>query len=183
MNRDERRLFFALWPDPEVRTRLAAVARRWTRRPIADHKLHMTLLFLGGRSPQEQACFCQAASAVECEPFELELDYLGAWPRAGIQWLGTSRLCGVLSGLVERLTAVSEPCGFEAEKRPFVPHITLARRVRHPKVKTGLEAIRWPVHDFVLLESVSDDGGSRYEVLQRWPFAKDISEPKDGPQS
>jgi 2'-5' RNA ligase len=165
-----RRLFFALWPDAQVRGQLAAVSRRWVKRPVADDKLHMTLLFLGQRSEQEQACFCQAASKIQCEPFELKMDYLGGWPRAGIQWLGTSQIPGVLSGLVGSLTAVSEACGFEAEKRPFFPHITLARKVRHPKVKAGLEAIRWPVRDFVLVESVAVEAGVSYRVLQRWPF-------------
>jgi len=172
-----RRLFFALWPDARVRVQLAAVSRHWVRRPVANDKLHMTLLFLGRRSEQERACFCQAASKIQCEPFELQMDYLGGWPRAGIQWLGTSQIPGVLSGLVDGLTAVSEPCGFEAEKRPFVPHVTLARKVRHPKVKAGLEAIRWPVQDFVLIESVAVEGGAGYEVLQRWRFEKNGSEP------
>jgi 2'-5' RNA ligase len=165
-----RRLFFALWPDPQVRAQLAAVARHWARRPIADDKLHMTLLFLGGRSEQERTCFCQAASEIQCEPFDLQLNYLSGWPRAGIQWLGTSQIPGVLSGLVDSLTAGLGPCGFEAERRPFVPHITLARKVRKPKVKAGLEAIHWPVRDFALVESAVVEGGARYEVLQRWPL-------------
>ena len=165
-----RRLFFALWPDAQLRARLAAVSRHWARRPVTDDKLHMTLLFLGRRSEQERVCFCQAASKIQCEPFELHLDYLGGWPGAGIQWLGTSQVPSVLSGLVDSLTAVLEPCGFEAEKRPFVPHITLARKVRQPKVKAGLKAIRWPLRDFVLVESAAVGGGVRYEVLQRWPF-------------
>ena len=165
-----RRLFFALWPDAQVRVQLATLSRHWARRPIADDKLHMTLLFLDRCSDQERACFCQAASKIKSEPFELQMDYLGGWPRAGIQWLGTSRVPGLLSDLVDSLTAVLEPCGFEAERRPFVPHVTLARKVRHPKVKAGLEAIRWPVRDFVLVESAAVKGGARYEVLQRWPL-------------
>jgi len=165
-----RRLFFALWPDGQVRAQLAEVSRHWTRRPVADDKLHMTLLFLGSRSEQERVCFCQAASKIRCEPFELYMDCLGGWPRAGIQWLGTSQLPDALSGLVAGLTAVLEPCGFAAGKRPFVPHITLARKVRHPKVKAGLEAIRWSLRDFVLVESAVVEGGARYQVLQRWPF-------------
>jgi 2'-5' RNA ligase len=119
-----RRLFFALWPDAEVRAQLAGVARRWTRRPVADEKLHMTLIFLGQRNEQNVACFRQAASAVQVEPFELQLDYLGGWPRAGIQWLGSSRVPGGLSQLVKS-------------------------------------------------ESVSSDGGARYEVLERWVLEKD----------
>ena len=169
-----RRLFFALWPDAEVRAQLSAVARRWTRRPVADEKLHMTLIFLGQRNEQEVACFRQAASAVQGEPFELQLDYLGGWPRAGIQWLGGSRVPGELPQLVKSLTMALQPCGYEAEKRPFVAHITLARRVRRPKVRTDLEAIHWPVRDFALVESVSADSGARYEVLERWALEKNI---------
>ena len=167
-----QRLFFALWPDAQVRAQLAAVSRRWARRPVAGDKLHMTLLFLGRRSEQERACFCQAASRIKCEPFELQMDYLGGWPRAGIQWMGTSQIPDVLSGLVDSQTAVSESCGYQAEKRPFVPHVTLARKVRQPKVKAGLEAIRWPVQDFVLVESVAVEGGAGYEVLQRWSLKR-----------
>jgi len=167
-----RRLFFALWPDARVRTQLVAFSRHWKKRAVADDKLHMTLLFLGRCSEWERACFSQAASKVECQPFELYLDYLGGWPKSGIQWLGASQIPGVLSGLVGSLTAEMEPCGFEAEKRRFVPHITLARKVRQPKVKTGIEAICWPVRDFVLVESAVVEGGVGYEVLQRWPFEK-----------
>ena len=167
-----RRLFFALWPDAQVRAQLVEVSRHWARRPVADDKLHMTLLFLGGCSEQERICYSEVASSIRCKPFELYLDYLGGWPRAGIQWLGASQMPEALAGLVASLTTVLAPCGFEAEKRPFVAHVTLARKVRQPKVKAGLEAIRWPVRDFVLVESAVDAGGSRYEVLQRWPLEK-----------
>jgi 2'-5' RNA ligase len=168
-----RRLFFALWPSAQVRAQLATVARGCSSRPVPEEKLHLTLVFLGQRDAQQTACFCQAAAGVRCEPFELQLDYLGGWPRAGIQWLGSSRMPESLTELVRGLTRNLQPCGYEAEKRPFVAHITLARRVRHPKVKSGLEAIRWPVSDFVLVETVAGSGGARYQVLQRWALAED----------
>jgi 2'-5' RNA ligase len=41
-------------------------------------------------------------------------------------------------------------------------------------VKAGLEAIRWPVGDFVLVESAAFEGGAGYEVLQRWPLEKNL---------
>ncbi len=169
-----RRLFFALWPDPQVRAQLAAASRRWTKRPVRHDKLHMTLVFLGSRSAEEQACFCSAASQIDCQAFEIQMDYLGGWARAGIQWLGASQVPGALSDLVGKLTAALAACGLEAEKRPFVPHITLARKVRRPRVQAGLDAIRWPVRDFVLLESVVGDAGTRYEVLQHWPLQDSV---------
>ena len=63
-----------------------------------------------------------------------------------------------------------EPCGYQAEQRRFLAHVTLARKVKKPLIKAGLEAIHWPVRDFVLVESLPADGGVRYEVLERWPF-------------
>jgi 2'-5' RNA ligase len=165
-----QRLFFALWPDPEVRRQLADASGRWSKKPVAEDKLHITLIFLGEQSPQQRDCCCQAASTVHGEAFELRLDFLGFWPRPGIQWLGSSDIPAALPDLVERLQAALQPCGYRAEKRPFVPHVTFARRVRKAPVKTGLEAICWPVSDYALVESVVTEGRASYRVLQRWPL-------------
>ncbi len=167
-----RRLFFALWPDPEVRSQLASASHQWARRPVAEANLHMTLAFLGARTEQEQHCFCEAVSIIECEPFELQLDYLGGRAKSGIQWLAASRIPEALPELVSSLNAALELCGYQPEQRRFLPHITLARKVKKPLIKAGLEAIHWPVRDFVLVESLPVEGGVRYEVLERWPFAK-----------
>jgi 2'-5' RNA ligase len=165
-----RRLFFALWPDADVRRQLAEISHRYCKRPVADAKLHLTLVFLGLRTPEEHQCFCEAAEGVHGEPFELRLDYLGGWPRRGIQWLGSSQRTAALSELVERLEQAFEPCGFQAEKRPFVPHITLSRKTKRPQVKADLDAIQWQVREFALVESVAGQQGAEYRVLQCWPL-------------
>ncbi len=168
---DTRRLFFALWPSPDVRRQLARVAHSWTRHPVADANLHMTLLFLGGRTARELGCFCEAAGNLQGEAFELQLDYLGNWARPRIQWLGTSCIPPALLQLVDTLQQALASCGVEPEKRPFVPHVTLSRKEKNPRVKAGLEPVHWQVRDFVLAESVSAQGGVRYAVVQRWPLA------------
>jgi 2'-5' RNA ligase len=174
VNQDQaatRRLFFALWPDEGVRRQLAAAARRWCRKPVSDDKLHITLIFLGDQDGEQQTCCAETAAGVRGAGFELELDYLGFWPRAGIQWLGSSRVPPALPALVEALGgALAAACDYQPERRPFVPHVTLARRVRRAPVKAGLEAIHWPVSDFALVESVMVDGRPLYRVLQRWPL-------------
>jgi RNA 2',3'-cyclic 3'-phosphodiesterase len=113
-----QRLFFALWPDEQVRARLADAARRWTRKPITDERLHLTLVFLGNRSAAERQCFSEAAATIAGEPFELTLDYLGAWPRRGIRWLGTTHIPEALFALVQELNRVLPPCGYQVEARP-----------------------------------------------------------------
>jgi len=165
---DTRRLFFALWPDADVRQQLASLSHHWTRHPVADKNLHMTLLFLGGRTAGELGCFCEAAANLQGETFDLRLDYLGNWAKPRIQWLGTSCIPPVLPQLVDKLQQVLAPCGIESGKQRFVPHVTLSRKEKTPRVKADLEAVHWPVRDFVLAESVSVEGGVRYDVLERW---------------
>jgi len=173
---DTRRLFFALWPDPGVRQQLARASRQWTRHPVAAANLHMTLLFLGGRTARESGCFREAAGNLQSETFDLQLDYLGNWAKPRIRWLGTSCIPPALPRLVDKLQQVLAPCGIEAGKQRFVPHVTLSRKEKSTRVKTGLEAIHWQVRDFVLAESVSTEDGVGYDVLERWPLGDSTGE-------
>jgi 2'-5' RNA ligase len=167
---ETQRLFFALWPDNGVRRRLAELARQCSRRPVPEGNLHMTLLFLGERSRQERDCFSAAAGGVEGERFTLALDFLGGRARSHIQWLGSSDTPQALLALLRELVGVLQPCGFEPEKRRFLPHVTLSRKVKIPRFRAGLEPLLWPVDAFVLVESVPEPEGVRYQVLERWPL-------------
>ncbi len=174
-----RRLFFALWPDAGVRQQLAAAARHWTRYPVAAANLHMTLQFLGARTAAEMACCCEAAGQLQGEAFELQLDYLGGWTKPRVQWLGTSHIPPALLQLVEQLQAALLPCGIAAAPRRYVPHVTLSRKEKNPRIQAGLTPVCWQVRDFVLAESVSTPQGVRYDVLQRWAFANGSRETGD----
>ena len=167
----KKRLFFALWPDDVTRARLAAAAHQWARRPVPADNLHITLQFLGACNTEQQACYAQAASTVQCTAFDLQLDYLSGWPRKHIQWLGTSHLPTALTDLVETLDQVLEGCGYQPEKRRFVPHVTLSRNEKKPLTKVDLPAIDWAVNEFVLAESVGGPDGVHYMVRARWPLA------------
>ncbi len=163
-----RRLFFALWPSASVQAQLAAAARRWTHHPVPTDNLHMTLEFLGDCTEAEIQCYTEAVSDIQCEPFELQLDCLGGWPRRGIRWLGCSHIPEALPALVRDLQTVLRPCGLKPDERTFVPHVTLSRKERNPPLETDVEPIFWPVTDFVLVESKPCIDGVQYAVLQRW---------------
>lgn len=164
----KRRVFFALWPDDAVRRQIASLAREVCERPVPAANLHMTLLFLGMQDAAALDCFRQAAGQVQGAPFELTLDRYGGFARKRIQWLGASVLPAVLAELVENMALGMAGCGFEAEKRPFVPHITLSRKAKKPLEGLVPEPVVWPVREFVLAESVSTPEGVRYPVLERW---------------
>lgn len=163
-----RRLFFALWPGDVTRAALAGLAGECSPHPVAAANLHMTLHFLGACTAEQQQCYSKAVSAVRFEQFEIKLDYLGGLPRSHIQWLGSSAPPAALFGLVDTLGQALATCGYQLEKRPFVPHITLSRRVKKPVTKAGLAAIRWVVNDFALVESIAGEHGVRYLVQARW---------------
>jgi 2'-5' RNA ligase len=164
----KRRLFFALWPDDAVRAQIAAASRAVCKRPVSEANLHLTLCFLGMQDEQARQCFCDAAGQVQGAPFTLLLDRYGGWVRKRIQWLGASAAPVALGELVNALNEALAACGIEAEKRPFVPHLTLSRKATNPRTGPVPEVIHWPVNDFVLVESVPTPDGVRYVVLERW---------------
>lgn len=163
-----RRLFFALWPDASTRRLLARAARDWSHHPVAAENLHMTLHFLGACSAEEQRCYIDSVSGILFKPFDINMDYLGSWPRSGIQWLGVSQAPEALGRLVASLGEALAACGYRPDKRHFVPHVTLSRKEKNPRTRAGLPPLRWRVNELVLAESVAVDGGVRYRVRERW---------------
>jgi 2'-5' RNA ligase len=169
----KRRLFFALWPNPAVRTGLARasalVYAHASGRAVPDENLHITLAFLGNVDADIATCVRQGAAGLAAEGFELVIDRAGWWKRTGILWLGPSRAPAALNRLVKGLWAALEPCGFWPDFRDFHPHLTIARRCRRA-VLADFEPVTWPISAFTLLESHTGQRGARYMVIESWPL-------------
>jgi 2'-5' RNA ligase len=168
-----RRLFFALWPDDDVRAALAALARqpiqRQARRVVADN-LHLTLAFPGNVTARVQACLEEAAGRLTGASFELSIDRLGYWPGPRILWAAPSVTPPELWSLATSLREVLAACGLEPENRPYQAHITLARKASRALTVTRTAPIPWSIRQFCLVESVSEPAGVRYRVLRIWPL-------------
>ncbi|MGD8843101.1 MAG: RNA 2',3'-cyclic phosphodiesterase [Gammaproteobacteria bacterium] len=170
MSRDDEarhRLFLALWPDDATRARLAQAARQWSRHPVPDANLHMTLHFLGACTAAEQECYINVISGISFEGFEIIMDCIGGKSRSGIRWLSASRLPEALARLVANLGNALETCGYQPEQRRFLPHVTISRKEKRPRTRTELPALHWQVREFALVESLAVPGGVRYEVRAR----------------
>lgn len=166
-----RRLFFALWPDGELRKQLALwldehVPRHAGRR-VATENLHATLAFLGSVDAGRQTCIERAADAIRGEAFELQLDQVGYFRRPQVIWLGCSVIPPALSALAGALAAAGTACGIDMDARPFAAHLTVVRKARRP-VAASLAPLAWRVTRFVLAESVTASAGVRYQVLREW---------------
>jgi 2'-5' RNA ligase len=168
---EQIRCFFALWPADELRTKLATLTRETVKKrgkPVQPGNLHITLAFLGNINIESLDCYLQQAENVRFSPFELVLDEVGYFPRPKVFWAGASEMPDALSQLHFDLNQQVSACGYEPEKRPFVPHITLARKC--PFMKRGeLDSpLNWQVDRFCLVQSHTYPEGVQYEVMHEW---------------
>jgi 2'-5' RNA ligase len=166
------RLFFALWPGEPQRAALAGVQRglRKHRGRLAHPEdLHTTLVFLGDIKADRRACAEAAADGVRAAPFELTLDRCGSFPRAGILWCGASERPQSLLDLLHALNGGLLGCGFKPERRPFIPHVTLARKARPLQARELDPPIAWPVAEFRLVLARPGER-PRYQPVRSWPL-------------
>ncbi len=167
---DTRRLFFALWPDPDISERLMSAARAahvsCGGRVMRRETLHLTLVFVGDVAEPVVEILRRAASNVRAERFCLNLDRLGCWRHNGIVWAGCAA-SPPLIGLVAQLAGNLSGSGLQLERRDFAAHLTLLRNARCAALPV-LAAIAWPVSEFVLVESRAT--GAAYDIIGRWPL-------------
>jgi 2'-5' RNA ligase len=167
-----RRVFFALWPDDQVRWALAEVQRSLplSGRPVKPVNLHITLAFVGNVEEEQMQGMAQAAGQVSNPAFSVAFDRLGYFRKPQILWLGASRSPEALYSLQRSLSDAIAPFGYEAGQ-DFRPHITLARKSRplpqfesHHKVSP----VFWQVNQFALVESQLTESGPTYSVLRTY---------------
>jgi 2'-5' RNA ligase len=166
------RLFFALWPDDEVRAQLA----RWSRelravcggRPTRPENLHVTLAFLGNVEDARVAEVERAAGEVAPRAIPLVVDQPGYWKHNRIAWAGASVVPTGIEVLVADLRSALTKSSIGFDSKGFVSHVTLLRDAREPKAMPALAPIDWRLDGFSLMRSVTLPRGSRYEVLKSW---------------
>ena len=168
------RLFFALWPDAQVRADLAQAAQRMRRvvegRRSRDDSLHLTLAFLGD---VDAACLPHLLAPprdVFTTAFLLTLNKWGCWSHNGVAWAAPSHTPDSLRELVENLEVWLRSAGFELEYRGFTPHVTLVRKAQCAPLPDAMMPVAWQVSEFALIHSQRRPGGSRYRALGVWPL-------------
>ncbi len=168
----KRRLFFALWPDDQLLTRIVRATRAEVRgtggKPTPSENLHMTLHFLGPTPDDLIAPLIERISAMPFDPFELTLNQYGYWQRARTLWLGVDETPPALAELARDLGRISHELGLPRNRRVFIPHMTLARKVNRLTPKEPPPPMNWHVNEFLLVDSTLGGRHSRYTILEHF---------------
>jgi 2'-5' RNA ligase len=168
------RLFVALALPASVQAALAdwgdAAAPPGMRR-LPPANLHMTLAFLGSRPDADADAVADVVRAVARPVGELSVDRALWLPpkRPGVLSvaLSASQALGELHS--DLVAALVDAIGFEPERRPLRPHVTVARARGHERLRaTELEPpppLTFTPEALVLYRSHTGPGGARYEAL------------------
>jgi RNA 2',3'-cyclic 3'-phosphodiesterase len=147
---------------------------RW----VQEASLHLTLKFLGEVAAERADPIATAldAAVAAARPFEVGLGGIGAFPslaRPRVVWLGVEAH-PALELLANDVEVALATFGFEAELRPFQPHITLgrakqgARPAAFGKLEKLAERVSYeavvPVRSVDLMESELRPEGAVYHV-------------------
>jgi len=161
------RLFLALWPDDEVRARLAGAQRAWgwPRRAVCvpPQQLHATLHFLG--EVDEPAVPALVAGLPPALRFTLRLARAALWPR-GLAVLEADEVPPALAQLHAALAALLRAQGLRVEARRLRPHVTLARHALGAAEPADFAPLDWAVQGYALVRSHAGPP-LRYEVVAR----------------
>lgn len=164
---------------------------RW----VAPDILHLTLLFLGETDPaQVPALTAALAEAFDRPSFDLRVAGGGTFPPerpARVAWVGVEDWGteGELAALQQAVTeAAIAGAGFVPEKRPFTPHVTVARTDNWPRDAAqkfaaafpGEVGPPFPVERGLLYESKLSSAGARYFQVAEFPL-RPPAEPGDEP--
>jgi RNA 2',3'-cyclic 3'-phosphodiesterase len=188
---EQWRVFYAIdLPEP-VRQRLAEHTRRlreavpeaqasWTR----PENVHLTLKFLGEipTSRAERLSLAASLATEGLEPFKISIEQAGVFPEHGpprVLWIGLRDQQGKLGRLQARLDDECAEAGFPKEKRPFHPHLTLAR-LRKPQHARTLASVHKDmefgpvemiVSELLVIRSELSSAGSKYSTISRHPLS------------
>ncbi|MBF0309012.1 MAG: RNA 2',3'-cyclic phosphodiesterase [Magnetococcales bacterium] len=150
---------------------------RW----VTPEHYHLTLRFLGDTSSTGlrsiEALMEEVAHRSPALP--LQLDQWGSFPdrrRTRVIWAGVSG-----EGLADLVSLANELMRLfpSHERKPFAPHITLARAPINPlalprdwELRHPLSAMPWLAGEIHLMASTLTPTGSRYQILKSAALAK-----------
>ena len=171
------RVFFALWPDDAGRRALtdwqSPLVKLCGGKAMRPETMHNTLVFLGNVAVDRLEALVLVAQETAGTAFNLRFDEARYWRHNHIVYAVPGEVPVQLTQLVQSLQQHLRRHRFSFDQREYKPHVTLLRHANcNGAPLSEMPAFAWPVHDFVLVQSLSDENGARYQVLARFPLHK-----------
>jgi len=174
------RLFIAVNFDNAVKEQLLEIQEQLRSQSTRGNftrleNLHLTLAFLG-ETPEEKVpsllkIIDKTINDVQTLPFEVSFTHTGCFTHSHkeLWWIGADETCqglgrlrAIHGELIKRLT----DAGFSVDKRPFNPHITLGREVKHLRpITLNCNEIKVKVDRLSLMKSEHIGGKLTYTEL------------------
>jgi 2'-5' RNA ligase len=184
------RSFLAFELPRAIKETLSAVSGEMKRFPldlrwVKVDNIHLTVVFLGNIRPEQRRGVEQTVEKV-CKafgPFDMALSGTGVFanrrhPR--VLWVGLVGDVDRMGRFREYLQEGLAPIGIRQEKRPYRPHLTLARfrkgsRPGAPldqllEAYEGFQTPPWPLDELILFRSDLQPRGAVYTRLASWPL-------------
>ena len=165
MNDCMRKVFFALWPEGDLRSRLEKLQEPIKKgRKVPEDSLHLTLHFVG--QVESIDCLLEQAEKIRFSPGSIDLEGYGVFKKARVLWAGPVQWSKEIVTLSTACREAAKTCGYPAHTERFRPHVTLARKVPQLPELPTYKPVQWDFQTFSLVESNSTDHGVHYRVLQ-----------------
>ena len=189
------RLFIALDLDPDIRKRIGEFREQMRAyapdvRWLGPETFHITLQFLGETEKLDE--IRKALQPINCAAVPLTFRGTGFFPTPRsprVFWVGIDSDEN-LQRLANSVGAALKPLGFERDRGPYKPHLTLARAgsgrpkpVRGEHSAPGLRALAiklealapsdfgtMTAREFCLYESKLSPRGAQYTKLSQYPL-------------
>ena len=187
------RLFVALDLDDDAIQAIAAVQQRVAKALEANRsitqvdpaRMHLTLVFLGEIAEATVPAIVDTLSAsIDVRQFAAEFQGLGVFPTRGaprVLWLGVAAGAEQIVEVQRAVASRVERLGVALERRPFHPHLTLARwrtsrtsrtsrpsdRQRALSIDTHKPVARVNIDHATLYQSRRSPAGPTYTALTR----------------
>ena len=186
---DQIRTFIAIEIPSRIRERIAQLQERllavdcqasW----VKPANIHLTLKFLGDISRVRMSDVISGVERAGAAgaPFELEIEGCGCFPsprNPRVFWIGLHEdETNSLAKLYAAIESEMARSGFTRDKKPFSPHLTIAR-LRSPRnarvlaeqlQSIGFEAERFTTRDVIVMKSDLNPSGSIYTPLAKIAF-------------
>jgi len=170
----ELRMFYALWPDAQLRAQIAAAAQAvpWGHsvRLVPPENYHLTIAFVGAIGAERLAVLRQIGAALRAASCTIEFDRSEYWPKPAVVVAAAREIPPALESCWRALHQALANHGFRLDPKRLRPHVTLARKVAQAPVPTPNTEFSWHASTVCLMRSSGGGAQPVYTVVDTWPL-------------